>query len=139
MIAGSILFGLMAMFGYGLANVYSLPIARRFGSARFLLIRGLAICAILAVTAIPTLGSLRDWRAALAALAIGVLGYLPPLAFTHGIKMSRISIVAPNSRHGTVHHRTACGAVCRCAAAKQPVAGDLADCSRQHSYFGELS
>jgi len=95
MVAGAILFGLVSMVGYGLANVYSLPIAKRVGPARFLFLRGLAICLILIVTAIPTMHHLANWRATIAAFAIGLLGYLAPLAFTHGIKISRISIVAP--------------------------------------------
>jgi drug/metabolite transporter (DMT)-like permease len=95
MIAGALLFGLIAMFGYGLANTYSLPLAKRLNPARFLFLRGLATCAVVAAAAIPTLYRLADWRAGLAAFAIGVLGYLPPLAFTHGIKVSRIGIVAP--------------------------------------------
>ncbi len=95
MIAGAILFGLLTMAGYGLANVYTLPLAKRFGPARFILLRGLVVCAMLTVTAIPTFHRLANWRAAFAAFAIGLLGYLAPLAFTHGIKISRISIVAP--------------------------------------------
>jgi drug/metabolite transporter (DMT)-like permease len=37
---------------------------------------------------------LSDWQPALAAFGIGVLGYLPPLAFVHGIKISRVGIVS---------------------------------------------
>lgn len=95
MIAGAILFGLISMFSYGLANTYSLPLAKRHGPARFLLLRGIVVCAILLVLAIPNLHYLSNWQAVLAALGIGIFGYLPPLAFTHGIKISRISIVAP--------------------------------------------
>lgn len=95
MIAGSILCGLLAMTGYGLANVYALPLAKRFGPARFLLLRGVVVCAMLLLVSIPSLHLLAHWQATLVALAIGIFGYLPPLAFTHGIKASRVSIVAP--------------------------------------------
>lgn len=95
MIAGAILLGFISMVSYGLANTLALPLARRLNSARLVLLRGLVVCALLAVISLPTLGHMADWRAALGTLALGVLGYVPLLAFTQGIKISRISIVAP--------------------------------------------
>lgn len=96
MIAGSLLFGMMAMLSYGLMQVYSQPLAKRFEPARFIMLRGVVVCALLIAATAPTLYKLAGgWQAAIAAVAIGVFGYLPPLAFTHGIKVSRVSIVAP--------------------------------------------
>jgi drug/metabolite transporter (DMT)-like permease len=95
MIAGAILFGLVSMVSYGLANAFSQPLAKRLGAVRFLLVRGLVTFAIVFALSIPTLGNLADWKAALAALAIGLFGYLPPLAYTQGIKVSRVSVVTP--------------------------------------------
>lgn len=83
------------MFSYGLANTFTRPIIHRLGAARMLWVRGLAIVALLAVAALPAYAHLANWKAALAAVGIGVFGYLPPLAFSHGIKLSRISIVTP--------------------------------------------
>lgn len=97
MILGAILLGLLSMVGYGLANTYSLPLAKKHGPARLLMLRGITTCLILFLTAIPSLNRARDWRAMLATFLIGILGYLPVLAFTHGIKVSRVSIVAPIS------------------------------------------
>jgi len=97
MILGAIILGLLSMVGYGLANTYSLSIAKKVGSARLLFLRGLTTCSVLFLTAIPSLSKARDWRAVLATLLIGIFGYLPVLAFTQGIKVSRVSIVAPIS------------------------------------------
>src|SRR5205814_1295468 len=95
MIAGSIAFGLMAAVSWSMANIFSLPLAKRLGNARMLLLRGLWTCAAVIIPAMGSLGQLSHWRAALMAFAVGVFGYLPPLAFTHGARVSRISIVSP--------------------------------------------
>ena len=91
----AILIGLVAMVCYGLANTFAQPPAKRLGPAQFLFVRGLATVAILAVVCIPTYARSHDPLQMLYAFAIGVFGYLPPLLFTHGLKVSRIGIVAP--------------------------------------------
>ena len=95
MLAGALICGLLAMGSYGLANAFSRPIIHRLGAVRLLWVRGLAIVAMLTVVALPSFGHLANWRAALAALGIGIFGYIPPLAFSQGIKVSRISIITP--------------------------------------------
>lgn len=84
------------MVGYSLANVFSQPLAKRVGSAQLLFLRGLTITLLLAVACLPEYHRLNHhWGSLLIALILGIAGYLPVLAFTHGVKVSRISIVTP--------------------------------------------
>jgi uncharacterized membrane protein len=83
------------MFGYGLGNVYAQPLAKRLGTVRSMFARGIVLCLLIGGTAIPSLLHPLDWSAVLAAFAMGVAGYLPLLAFTHGIKNGRLSVIAP--------------------------------------------
>lgn len=83
------------MFGYGIGNVYIQPYAKLLGTTRSVFVRGVVMCALIGITAIPSLLHVHDWRAVLAAFGVGVLGYLPLLTFTQGLKTSRISVVVP--------------------------------------------
>ncbi len=91
----AILFGLLSMVCYGLANAFSQSLAKRLGPAQFLFLRGLTIVAMLAVVCIPTYAHSHNWPEVLFAFGIGFTGYLPPLAFMHGLRVSKIGIVAP--------------------------------------------
>jgi drug/metabolite transporter (DMT)-like permease len=91
----SILAGLLAMTMYGLANAFSKPLSQKFGSAQMLFLRGFTIIIILAVASATSYHYLQNWMVALAAVGLGVAGYLPVLAFTHGIKESPLGVIAP--------------------------------------------
>src|ERR1035438_2311124 len=91
----AVLLGLISMLGYAAANVVSQPLARKLGSQQILFLRGLTIVPVLLIVSIPSLHYLKDLHYVLFALLLGLLGYLPLLAFTHGVKISRVGIIAP--------------------------------------------
>jgi drug/metabolite transporter (DMT)-like permease len=91
----SVLLGMVSMVTYSLANVYSQPIVRKIGSTQVLFLRGLVITGILAIACIPSYHQLQDPLQALLTLLLGIAGYVPVLAFMHGLRVSRVGIVAP--------------------------------------------
>lgn len=96
MIGLAVLFGLLSMLGFALANTFSQPLSRNIGSAPLLLLREVTICIVLGVISFATFGSLHgNYTWLLYAFILGFVGYLPLLSFTHGVKTSRISIIAP--------------------------------------------
>ena len=95
--AMAIVYGVLSMVGYGLANVTAQPLAKKLGPAQLLFLRGFAGAGVLAVGAAATWRPHMHAGQILLALGIGAAGYLPVLAFTQGIRVSRISIVAPVS------------------------------------------
>ncbi len=94
-IAISIGLGLLSMTAYGLANAFSRPLSRELGAPQVLFLRGFTICAIMLILSLPSLHNLSNVAAVTARFVLGLLGYLPLLAFTHGMKTSRLGIVAP--------------------------------------------
>lgn len=94
-IFASVLLGLVSMIAFGLANVFSKPLAKTYGSAQLLFERGFAVVVILGLVSIPTMHNLLYGWAALGALALGMAGYLPVLAFTKGVKESPLGVVTP--------------------------------------------
>ena len=94
-IALSILFGLISMVSFGLANAYSKPLSQKLGPAQMLFLREFAILPVLLAVSIPSFHYLQHWQVAVAAVLLGVAGYLPVLAFTHAVKESPLGIVAP--------------------------------------------
>jgi drug/metabolite transporter (DMT)-like permease len=93
----SVLLGLASMLTYSLANVASQPLVRKIGSAQVLFLRGLIICAVLIVACVPSYSHITSLRPVLFALGLGMAGYVPVLAFMHGVRVSRVGIVAPIS------------------------------------------
>jgi drug/metabolite transporter (DMT)-like permease len=91
----SIALGLASMLAYGFANAYSRPLSLSVGAAQTLFLRGFTICGVLLVAAIPSLIARPNLTAVAGAFGLGLLGYIPVLAFTHGIKISRLGVVAP--------------------------------------------
>ncbi len=92
----AIFFGLLSMFGFGFSNAFSKPLAKKYGPANVIFLRGIVICLILLVPALFHLGKLAgNLDYVIFAVLLGVAGYLPVLAFTHGIKISRLGVVAP--------------------------------------------
>ncbi|HEY4036708.1 MAG TPA: DMT family transporter [Ktedonobacteraceae bacterium] len=95
LIAMAVVCGLLSMISYGLANVFSQPLARKLGTVQMLFLRGIAVTLILAVGALIDYRDFNHYKAILLTFGLGIAGYLPVLAFTHGIKISRIGIMAP--------------------------------------------
>lgn|GEM_PF-615471 len=91
----AILFGLLSMTGFSLANVSSQPLAKKLGNAQILFLRGITVVLVLAILAIPSIHNAKNISQVAFSLFLGMAGYLPLLAFTHGIKVSRIGIVSP--------------------------------------------
>ena len=91
----SVLFGLLSMLGFAFANVTSQPLARKFGSTQVILLRTATTAAVLFMLSIPSLHNLKDVNYVIFTFLLGVVGYIPVLAFTHGVKISRVSIVSP--------------------------------------------
>lgn len=91
----SVFFGIVSMISYALANVYSQPLAKKLGAAQLLFLRGIAVTSILAILALASLQDFNRFKEILITFGLGIAGYLPVLAFTHGIKISRVSIMAP--------------------------------------------
>ncbi len=91
----SVLLGMVAMLAYGLANAFSKPLSQKLGPAQTIFLRGFTILIILAVVAIPNYHYLSHWGTALLAIGLGMAGYLPVLAYTHGIKESPLGIISP--------------------------------------------
>lgn len=91
----AVLLGFLSMAGFAFANVSSQPLAKKFGNGQVLFLRELTVVIVLALLAIPSLHNIKDVHYVLFALALGLAGYLPLLAFTHGLKVSRVGIVSP--------------------------------------------
>ncbi len=83
------------MLGYGFANAFSQKLVRSLGPALMLFWRGLVMVVVLAVGAVVDWHHLGSWPVVLAAVGLGMAGYLPVLAFSHGLKESRLGVVAP--------------------------------------------
>lgn len=91
----SVMLGLISMLAFGLANVFSKPLSRKYGPAQLLYLRGFTVVIVLALAASPSIGNLSHIWAVLGALGLGMAGYLPVLAFTKGVKESPLGVVAP--------------------------------------------
>jgi drug/metabolite transporter (DMT)-like permease len=91
----SVLCGLLSMFAYGLANVFSKPLSQKLGAPQTLFLRSFTILLILIIASIPTYHYLSHWQMAVAAIGLGMGGYLPVLAYTQSIKESPLGIIAP--------------------------------------------
>lgn len=91
----SVVFGLISMIAYGASNAYSKPLSQRIGASQIIFLRGLIMLVVLGIISIPTYYYLGNWTVVLSAIGLGVVGYLPVLAFTHGIKESPLGIMAP--------------------------------------------
>lgn len=83
------------MLSNAFANTFSQPLAKKLGTIPTLFLRGITVCLILGVISIPSLYRLANIHYALFALLLGVAGYFPAQAFTHGVKVSRVGIIAP--------------------------------------------
>lgn len=83
------------MIAYGFANAYGKPLSQRVGPAQMLFLRGITVSIVLALASISSYHYFTNWFAVCATVLLGVAGYLPVLAFTHGVKMNRVGIVTP--------------------------------------------
>lgn len=94
-IALSILIGLVAMVAYGTTNAFSKPLAKKYGVAGVIFLRGFTVLALLGIATMFEAPSGISWDSVLLALGLGAVGYIPLLAFTHGIKDSPLGVIAP--------------------------------------------
>ena len=91
----AVLIGSVSAIAYGTANALSRPLSQKLGTAQTLFLRGFTVTVVLALVSIPYYRYFADWPIILAALGLGIVGYLPLVAFTHAIKESPIGIIAP--------------------------------------------
>lgn len=92
----SVLFGLLSMVSYGFANTYSKPLSQQLGPARTVFLRGLSVCLFLGLSSVPSFHHFQHhWGVAMLTIGLGVAGYIPVLAFTYGVRESRLGVVAP--------------------------------------------
>jgi drug/metabolite transporter (DMT)-like permease len=91
----SVLIGVLSALAYGSANAFSQPLSKKYGASVTLFLRGVTIVPVLGVASLLYGHYPAHWLIAILALALGMVGYLPVLAFTHAIKESPIGIVAP--------------------------------------------
>lgn len=85
------------MIAYSSANVTSQPLARRLGSEQLLFVRGIIISIVLAIVCLPLYHHVHSLKDVMLALGLGLVGYIPVLAFMHGLRVSKVGIVAPIS------------------------------------------
>ena len=91
-----IFFGLLSMVGYGLSNALSQPLTQKIGSSKTLFLRNLVIVPILlAVFLLFPLPPNYALTFVAIAFAIGILGFVPTLAFYKAIKIGKVGIIAP--------------------------------------------
>lgn len=83
------------MISYGFANAFSKPLSKELGAPQTLFLRGFSIVVILLIAAIPTFHQTSNWPMVIGGVCLGIVGYLPVLAFTHAIKESPLGIIAP--------------------------------------------
>lgn len=91
----SIAYGLVAMSAYSLSIVWSQPLVKKLGSEQVLFLRGLVICAVLAIACVPVYHQHHNKLQIMFAFCLGIVGYIPVLAYMHGLRVSRVGIVAP--------------------------------------------
>jgi len=83
------------MITFGASNAFSKPLSKMVGPAQIIFLRSLISVIILGFICLFTYKSLGSWQVILSAFGLGLAGYLPVLAFTHGIKESPLGIIAP--------------------------------------------
>jgi drug/metabolite transporter (DMT)-like permease len=91
-----ILFGLLSMVGFGLSNALSQPLTRKIGSSKTLFLRNLFIVPfMLAVFLIFPAQQSYDISFFAIAFGLGILGFVPTLAFYKAVKIEKVGVVAP--------------------------------------------
>lgn len=83
------------MLAYSAASVASQPLVRKIGSAQVLFYRGISVVVLMAIACIPFYKDLNNLPMALFAFFLGIAGYIPVLAFMHGLRVSKVGVVAP--------------------------------------------
>src|SRR3989338_836341 len=93
-IPSGIIFGLLSMLGYGLANAISKVPAREVGSERSVFLRGILVSLILFVVFLVFIGESKFSAGyILVALLIGILGYFPLLFYYKAVTCGNVGIV----------------------------------------------
>jgi len=95
-ISPDVLFGVVAMLGFGCANLMSQPVAKQVGAARALLWRTIFTITLSGIAAL----SLGDWHrltasAVLQSLFLGAVSYIPIYCFYKAIEHGKLGVVVP--------------------------------------------
>ncbi len=91
-----IVFGLLAMLGYGLSNAFSQIPAKKIGPKRTIFFRGVFISAILLPVLLFYLPTTNFSFAYIpVAFAVSFIGYLPLITFYKALEKGKVGIVAP--------------------------------------------
>lgn len=98
-----ILFGLLCMLGYGLADAICKVPSQRIGAVRTVFYRGILLSGLLllisAVFFKPVAFTLKD---ALIMLFIAVLGYFPLKFYLKAVKMGQVGIISPAAKSSVI-------------------------------------
>ncbi len=95
-LAPGILFGLIAMVSYGLANALSPVPAKRIGATKTIFYRNLIISFLVLASLLFSLKSATfSLKYILLAVLISIIGYVPLMSFYHALKIGKVGVVSP--------------------------------------------
>src|SRR4051812_24953568 len=84
------------MVSLGVVGARLQKLAQKYGSIRAVFAQGVVSSAALFIVAVPSLFHINGhWEMVAASYVIGLFGYIPLVAFTRGVKVGKIGIVAP--------------------------------------------
>ena len=91
-----IIFGLIAMIGFGLSNAVSQKPIKKMGAGGVIFWRGIIVMVILGIVLLFFINQSEfSLKYILIALAISAIGYLPLLSFYQALKLGKVGAVAP--------------------------------------------
>jgi len=91
-----VLFGLLAMFGYGLSNALAKIPSQAIGSKKTILYRNIFVSAILLVALLVFLKeSVFNLNYILITLAISLIGYIPVVSFYKALSLGKLGVISP--------------------------------------------
>lgn len=99
-----ILFGLISMLGYGLANAISKIPAQNIGIRKTIFFRNVFVSMILLIISLFYLKEINfSLKYILIAFAISFLGYVPLISFYKALKSGKVGIVAPIANSSAIY------------------------------------
>jgi len=94
-ISQGILFGLLAMIGFGMSNALSRFPAQKLGALRTMLYRGIGVAALQFILLLFVFPNAVTVRGIAIALAVAVFSYLPIMFFYKGLHYGNVGIISP--------------------------------------------
>ncbi|MCC7569872.1 DMT family transporter [Candidatus Micrarchaeota archaeon] len=98
-----ILFGIIAMFGYGLSNAMSQPPSKKLGAEKTIFFRNVFISAFLLILVLFFIReSIFSIEYIIIALGISLIGFIPLLTFLKALKVGKVGIISPISNSSVI-------------------------------------